>query len=165
MEGNRDMELTAEQETNNALLVGSNEVVDLLSGEIIDTSTTDGLITALERVNSLDAQVYAAKLAIKQAIALKAQGGTKTQRVAGETRIAKVEFPSDKWNTSALKDAWEKFPQFRGDYLRIAKVDPQLREVKKLAETYGTPELEEFKKVVLGANEGPSGSPTITIEK
>lgn len=136
-----------------------------ISGEAIDRDDVDALIDGYERLATIDSRIYAAKLAIRSALAAKTVGDTKTRRVQGLRRQAVVEMPGDSWDGALLREVWDSFPTLREGYLRIGKIEPKLREIKKLAATSGTAQVDEFRELVLRANRGPQGVPTVKIER
>lgn len=144
-------------------------ILDPITGEILDPADAtyiDDLIDSYERISALDSKLYAAKCAIRQALADRTEGDAKTRRVAGKRRLVKLEFPGDKFEQSILKEAWQSYPQFRDEYLRIAEIAPKLREVKKLENLSGDESLCCFRDIVLSANKGNGGAlPTVKIEK
>lgn len=135
-----------------------------LTCEVIDTTDVDALIDCYERVSRLDAKLYDAKVAIRHALADMTEGDAKTRRVRGKRRQAKVEFPSDSWDQSILRQAWQTYPQFRDEFLKIGTITPKAVECRKLAGTSGPAAFESFRDMVTKANRGSLGLPTITIE-
>ena len=128
-------------------------------------SDVDALISCFESLKETADAISHARGLISQALAAKTDGDTKTRRVAGRTRIAKVEMPSTKWDNAKLKEAYNSYPAYRSQYLRIVEVAPDLRAVNKLRTMSGPPDLETFKKIVLAAEKPATNNPSITIEK
>ena len=151
--------------TNTPAAPAIAEIEDPLTGELIDANDVDALITLFEQLKANMDAIATAKGLICQALAAKTEGDTKTRRIVGKTRAAKVEMPSTKWDNSKLKEAYHAYPGFRDLYLRIAKIEPDLRQVNKLRNTSGPADLELFKKIVLSAESPPTANPSITIEK
>lgn len=136
-------------------------------GEMVDMTDADALITAYERIEKMDATVYAVKTQIKQALAAMTEGDKKTRRVAGKSRVAVVTMPSGSWNNSKLKEAYNSYPQFRDQYLRIESVAVKAVEFNKtrsMAIVDNAP-LETFVGMVAAAEQPPSGNPSVKIEK
>jgi len=141
------------------------EIEDPLTGELIDVSDVDALISCFENLKATAEQITYARGLIAQALAAKTESVTKTRRIAGKTRIAKIEMPSVKWDNAKLKEAYHAYPKFRDQYLRIAEVAPDMVQLNKLRNMTGEPDLETFKKIVLAAERPATGNPSITIEK
>lgn len=135
----------------------------MFDGEVVDRDDPDALIDAYEKVRQIELAVDNLKSELRKAIAAKTTGEAKTRYVVGRRRKAKVEMPSDQWEQSKLREAWHSYPQFRDDYLRIGKVDPKLVEVRKLERSNGDAAFNVFRDMVLGANRGPLGLPTVSI--
>jgi hypothetical protein len=153
--------------TSNAAQDVVSDVVSPIDGQIVDGNDIDGLITLYERLDAHDKEVYAAKLHIRQLLQgmSEGDGSTKTRRVRGKHRQAKIEMPDDSWDQSVLKEAFFAFPQFRDEFIRIDRLAPKMKEVKKLANMSGADDLRTFRDMLLAANRGPSGVATIKIEK
>lgn len=147
-------------------LPGGPQLDDIVmfDGEVVDRDDPDALIDAYEKVRQLETVVDALKGQLRKAIAQKTTGENKTRYLVGRRRKAKVTFPADQWDQGKLKEAWHSFPRLRDDYLRIAKVDPKLVEVRKLERSTGDDSFNTFRDMVLGANRGPQGLPTVSIE-
>lgn len=135
-----------------------------ITGEVVDKDDVDALISTYERSKRINDRCYAVMLEIRLLLAAKTEGDAKTRRVRGKTRAAKVEFPSDSWDQSLLKEAFHSFPQHRDSCLKIDSVGVQLREYKKLVNTSGTPDFNTFRDMVTKANRGQTGTPTVTVE-
>lgn len=145
--------------------LGEHEFICPLSGEIVDDRDTDQLIDTYERLDRFNKTLYGVMLHVRQSLADKTVGTAKTRRVKGERREAEVKMPDDKWDGTSLRKIWDEFPEFRDGYLRISGIAPQAREVAKLPSTNGTERFNEFRDRILRANEGPTGTATIKIEK
>jgi hypothetical protein len=138
-----------------------NDLVDPLTGEIVDKKNHDALIDAYERMDNHCKIVNTFRQNLVRAIYDQTTEATKTRRLRGEQRTIIVKSPDDTWDQKILKKAWETYPQFREEFLRIESFGVRLREYKKNFGTSGPKEFEEFKKVVESANRGPIGSPRI----
>lgn len=141
------------------------EILDPLTGELVSVNDVDTLIDLLESLKRADEANYAAKIQVQRALAAKAPHEKKTERVAGNRRAVKIEHPSKSWDNSKLKEAWNSYPKFRDQYLRIGSIEPQLREVDKLRGTSGPADLESFKSIVLSAEREPTANARVSIEK
>ncbi len=142
------------------------EIIDPLTGEVIDREDNDALISAYERVNRTYNKLKAVRVQLAIAMAERTVPGEKrTRRLAGHLRLAKIEMPGDYFAQDLLKEAWNSYPHLRDQYLRIAQIDPKLTEVKKLWETSGEPDLESFKRILAQARQPSTATPTITIER
>lgn len=141
------------------------EIENPIDPELISTTDVDALIDAIEAWTKLDKEIYAAKtMAIRALVAL-TDSDARTRRIQGRRRKAVIEMPGTNWDNSKLKEAWNSYPQFRDQYLRIAEIAPQLREVNKLRETSGPPDLECFKSIIESAERQPTRNPTVKIEQ
>lgn len=141
-------------------------ITNPVSGAAIDTEDVDQLIEAFAILDDVNKRVYATLQQLRELIGAKTDGTAKTRRLVGQRLQVKVEMPDDNWNNGQLKEAFNAYPQFRDAYLRIDTVKPQLREVKKLKTMtiVDNPAMELFRDIVLGANQGPTGLPKVTIE-
>ena len=137
----------------------------LSPGEIVDCQDIDGLIDMYEELDHVDKQIYGTKLRIREALAKMTEGDAKTRRVRGQRRKAKVTMPSDSWEQSVLKEAWNSYPDFSKEVMSIASLRVRLREFKKLVHTSGNDSFNTFRDMVSSANNGPTGTPSITIEE
>lgn len=135
-----------------------------LTGEIIEPNDVDGLIDCYERLKLKNDQIYAVLLKIRLALAAQTEGDAKTRRVQGRRRRAVVEMPSESWEQSILKEAFNSFPQYRDQVLKIDTIGVKLREYKKLVNTSGPPDLTTFRDMVARANRGQTGTPTVKVE-
>jgi hypothetical protein len=143
----------------------ATEIVDPTTGELVDTKNVDQLIACHDRVAKKAGELYDLKKQLAHTLCALTTGDLKTRRIRGEQLCAKVEIPDDYWDQSILKEAYNSFPKFRNEFLRIESVGVRLREWKKLQGTTGPADMEAFKRMIGSANRGPSGTPKITIEK
>lgn len=136
-------------------------------GEVVDAEDPDALIDAYERIEAIDLKVYQAKVLLKQALAGLSTGDKKTRRVGGKRRTVVVTMPSPGWSQSLLKEAFNSYPQFRDELLRVDTIGVKARELGKARETSKPtdPAWETFRNMVVGAETPPSGNPSIKIEK
>lgn len=142
------------------------EIIDPLTGECIAADDLDALIDLHERCRREADKIYVAKTLCAKALAAATSGDAKTRRlVTASGRKVKVEMPDNRWNQKTCKDLWVRFPDFAATYLRIASIDPQMREVKKLRETECKDvALATFKQQLLAAEEKATATPKISIE-
>jgi hypothetical protein len=140
------------------------ELVDPTNGEIISRQDIDGLIDAFERIKAVNDVCYATLIQIRVALAALTEGTAKTRRVKGRRRKAKVEMPGDSWDQSQLKEAFNSYPQYRDDVLKIDTIGVKLREYAKLINTAGDESFTQFRDMVTRANRGPSGTPSVKVE-
>lgn len=152
-----DTRLTAEQPPA--------ELIDFTTGEVLERGDADALISAFERVKAEADKLYSLRHRIAEAIVALSEGPNKTRRVRGKARIAKIEMPDEGWTQSILKEAWNAYPTLRDEFLRIESVGVKLREWKKLKETVGPADLEQFKKMLASANVGTVGTARVSVEK
>lgn len=133
----------------------------------IDNSDPDSLIEAYAAYKEASDLIYSNLVNIRMRLAAMTEGQStaKTRRIQGKRRRAKLEMPSDGWDQSILKEAWNSFPQLRDQCLKIDTVGVKAREWKKLAETSGAPEVETFRNIIASAVKPPTGAPTVTIEQ
>lgn len=136
-------------------------------GEAIDSTDADALIAAYERIAKMNDTVYAVTVQIKQALGAMTEGTAKTRRVAGKSRVAVITMPSNTWNNSKLKEAYNSYPQFRDQYLRIESVAVKATEFNKTKTmtVVDNAPLETFLSMVASAENPPSGNPSVKIEK
>lgn len=142
------------------------EILDPQTGEIVEAGDADQLIDAWDRLKEMEAACRDFKTALATALcALTTDFETKTRRVRGQRRRAKIEMPDSSWEQSRLKEAWFAYPQYRDEFLTIATLRPKLLEVKKMLSEVGGLEFETFKKLLLSADLGPRGLPSVTVEE
>lgn len=140
------------------------DLIDPLTGEVLDRDDIDGLISAYARLKSVNDRCYAVLLELRRILASKTEGDAKVRRVRGRSRVAKVEFPSDSWDQSLLKEAFNAYPQHRDSVLKIDSIGVMLREYRKLVNSSGEPDFNSFRDMVTKANRGQTGTPTVTVE-
>lgn len=129
----------------------------------VDRSDIDTLCHELQRVKSEIEKLREFEYAIRFALHELSEGTNKTRRVIGQRYEAKIVDQDDYWLQSTLKDCVLQFPQFASTYLRISQYAPNMREVKKLENATGHPELVEFRDLLFSAREPSKAPPTVTI--
>lgn len=137
---------------------------DPITGEVMDMKDADQLITSLKRLKMRMDILSMWKARFEDAIAALAAHESRTERVAGEKHVAKIEWPGAEFDATVTKKLWEHYPQFREKFLRIEKVGVQRREYDKMLRTTGTEEFEMFKKALMGCEQQSTRRPSIKIE-
>lgn len=140
------------------------EVV-LPGGEIVDGADADWLIREYVRWDERYRMAGAARRQLAYALERLTKGEAKTRRVEGLKYRAKVELPADSYNQGKLRSAWNAYPKLRDRLLRIESLGVRKRELAKLVATAGPADLEQFTRMVAEANDGPRGTPRITVER
>ena len=146
--------------------IKSDEVVDPLTGEVLNIEDVDALIDLYERVSNFDRRLYATKRRLAEIFwdSTKATGSLKTRRLRGKSRAVKLTAPRDGWHQDILREAWHAYPSLRDECLSIGSVNVSLRGLAKLLSTSGPKDFETFVGMVKSANKGPSGSPSVKVE-
>jgi hypothetical protein len=146
---------------------GEPDLCDPITGQVLDQGDADQLIDAYERAEEHSRTLYHYLLTLRRLIAEKApeEGPSRTRRVQGQRRRATVCLPADKWDQSKLKEVWHSFPDLAPQYLRIESIGIRAVEFKKLLGTGGPPNVETVKRMIVSANRGPQGLPTVKVEK
>lgn len=138
--------------------------VDPITGEVIDPNNTDQIIDSLERIKLRAKLLSASREQLESLLAMRSRCDAKTERVAGERRTVKIEWPGKSFDPTGLKSLWHTAPRFRDTYLRITGVGVNLVEYNKLLRTSGPEELESFKSSLILCEKDGLGKPTIIIE-
>ena len=153
----------------NPTLAEDGTIDDPLSdGEFVDTYDVDGMIDLYEKLSAVDRQIYSAKLRIREVLAqmTKDDGQTaKTRRIQGQRRKAKITMPDDKWEQKILRDAFSEYPELAAVVLSIASIRVKKREYDKLTRTTCEGATEEFRDMLMAANQGQQETPTLTVEE
>lgn len=150
-------------------------IVNPVNGEIVSTDDVDGMIGVYEDLDAIDKHIYAAKVRIRKALAdLATQEEyrgkpTKTLRVEGAKRKAKLTLPTSTFNQSRLKwfwDMWGVKPEYRDRFLRIKEIGVDRKELDKLRTTavIDNPQLADIRDSLLAAEINNTSAPTLTIE-
>ncbi len=148
-----------------ALFSPPTHIVNTLDGERVAIDDADALIETYEILNGTRQDLANTLWSIREALGKLADGDAKTRRVKGEHRTVKLTFPGTKWDQGILREAWEAFPEFRDEYLRIARIEPKLRETAKLAQTSGPVDFNTFRKMVAAAESESTAPPTVKVEE
>lgn len=134
----------------------------------INPHDIDGLIDGLEEVKKSLAMVFNHKDVIEAALCKHAEGlKTKTRRVQGEHRIARIEMPSERQNGGRLKAIAEskEFKLIWPQFIRIKEYGIKMREFNKAKNTKGTEEWNAYRDAVNSAILEPTAKPRVVIEK
>ncbi len=143
-----------------------NIAINPLTGSIVYLDDIDSVIAGCSKAKDELAELRSHERLLRERAASFTSGDAKTRRIQGHSLRAKVEMPDLSWDQSVLKEAWNSFPQFRDEYLKIGIVDVKLREFKKLANlSTSDAAFRQFKGMLERANRGPQGLPSVTIEE
>lgn len=142
-----------------------SQIVDPITGEVLSSNDVDQLLEAYERIDAADKKLFAAKMFIRHSIGQLTTGSAKTRRVRGKTWQCAVEMADTNWDQSVLKELWNSYPVQSQEFLKIESIAIRKREVKKLMEMTGEPDLETFKKILRSAEKPATALPRIIIEK
>jgi hypothetical protein len=94
----------------------------------------------------------------------KFSSGVNTARVLGEKYKCKIQLPSKiAWDQKALSKINSKYPAY--GIVDIAAYKVNVREYKKIINTVGDNEFNNFKTELMAANMGTIGTPIITVEE
>ncbi len=146
--------------------VQHSELVNPITGEIVDETSIDDLIDCYEYIDRKDKQLYAVKQRIKQLLLARTEGDATTRRVAGQRRKAKVTLSAETFDQAVLKTLWARFPELAAQFMRIESLAVQLREFKKLVNTSSDQaNFIAFRDALTAAHRGRTGSPSISIEE
>ena len=140
-------------------------IYDPSTRKYVDPSDADALIDLFARMDNYAREAYRTKQDAAHALAELTEGDAKTRRVKGNRRSAKVTMQDDGWDQSMLQEAWNSYPQHRNECLKIGAIKVKKREFNKLVNTTGKKDFEQFKAMVKQANQGPRGTPRITVEE
>lgn len=130
----------------------------------IDINDKDTVIEFLDRMLKHKQEVMALINRVSEIITSWAPGKKKTERVRGDNWIAKITKPSDKWDQSLLQEAWNSFPKFRNEILKLTSISVKKREYNKAISTSGDKDWNCFIDIVKKANLGAIGKPRVTVE-
>jgi hypothetical protein len=139
--------------------------VDIATGEEIAHDDMDALIASYERASDLYVLAKDARYQLQALIGAHAKGDTRTQRLRTKDGVeVLVERHAVSYRQAALKRLWKEYPTFAKRYLRIERIAPALREIKKLETTTSTdPKLAHFQLALNGAKEANHKPPKVTI--
>ena len=148
----------------------SEEILDPWTGELVPTTSVDSLWELYETAKAESQKAYLVMQEVRLAFEKLSPcpEDTYTARATGDQHRVKVIYPSDCWDSKQLAETLNAYPQWASKYLKISKVTPIAKEVDKLRNETRPDDFEafeQFKKIVLGANTGPSGLARLEIEK
>ncbi len=141
------------------------ELVNPITGEVIDRDNVDAMVEALEQIKKLDSELYTAKVLFIKAIADKTEGPNKVRYLRGETKRVKVTMTGTDFEQKLVRQAWDEFPQYRDKVLKISEISVMKREFAKIVKESGSDDFEKFKKILILAEKPKGGNPTISIEE
>jgi hypothetical protein len=141
--------------------------MDTTTGEIY---TIDELIHIIEhseeQINNYKIMANFAKTKLMQLAEF--NNGVKTARIQGKNYRCKVELPSKiTWDQKKLSRMYSIYPHgtIIDGVIKIASYKVDMREYKKIINTTGDEEFNNFKNELLSANLGITGAPKFTIVK
>lgn len=141
----------------------SFDLIDPITGEVLDPGSADQLCAALDRLLPRLVELRAAEQSLRRAIGALALGERRTEHVVGHEWRATVERPATTWDRSTLKRIWEQHEAARR-YLRIEAIAPQLREVDQLRRSSG-PGVEAFREELLAAERPSEAAPVVKVHR
>lgn len=147
------------------ILAESNDtIIDPTTGEVIDRKNVDQLAEAYGRIDAAYREMGDSLKSIRMAFAELSYGDARTRRVRGERHRVRLEMPANTWNQKKLREAWDDFPAIAQEFIRIERLAPKLREVKKIQEESGPRDFLAFRKLLLEAEEPSNAPPRVTLE-
>ena len=137
------------------------EIMDPMTGEVINGRDPDAMCEALQRIQAQVAQLRSAELSLRHALGELAMSEARTSHVVGRRFRATIERPAATWDNATLRRLWDEMPEARA-YLRIERVAPALREIAALKKSNG-PGVEAFREALLAAEKPSTGAPTVRV--
>lgn len=139
------------------------EIINPLTGEIIEQTYDD----LAENIHMVNEYIKHLSYFVRQARVILAEMSPKaedsyTSYARGEKYRIKIVYPANQWDNNSLQNAWNFYPEYR-QYLRISKIEPNMREIKKLKKEIGDSNFQKFKEIVLAAERESNSPPVITI--
>jgi pimeloyl-CoA synthetase len=136
------------------------------TGKRLDPDDVDALIDALEIVKRHLSKCFDHKRAIEDALfARVSKLKTKTRRVKGDRRQARIEMPDKPQDRARLKKIVEKFKIIWPQLIRISAYSVKMREYKKAVNTEGSEVWNEYRDAVKSAILEPTAKPKVIIEE
>lgn len=156
----------AEAAADAAAVAQATEIINPVTGAIVSLDDIDSLILGCDECKKLISELEVFYRTLREAAWAKTAGTTKTRRLKGKKYQAKLEQGPRYPVGSILKEAYNAFPQHRDQYLKIGKIDLQMREVAKLeGMASDDPSFNQFKGMIKDAIEkGSEGLPSISME-
>lgn len=142
-----------------------NVIIDIFDGRVIENDDADSLIDAYEQAKEAAEIIAQWQRKLRESLASLSEGDTKTRRVRGKRRVAKVVTPDNSWDQSILREAWNSYPHLRDEMLKIGTLNVKAREYKKAVNTSGPDDFNQFVGMLKDAERPATGLPTVTIEK
>lgn len=142
---------------------------NLSTGKEIDAKDADALIDGLELVERHIEQAIAQREVFRDAIRALAPKDvkTKTRRVRGERRCAKIEMPGEDQDNATLR-AIATDPEYRliwPQLIRVQSYAIKMREFKKAKATKGTEVWNKYRDRVAKAIKPSTSKPRVKIEE
>ena len=135
-----------------------------LTGEVVEPTDVDGMAEIYHRLDGQIRALQSVTYRIRGALGALAQSGGLTRRVRGERHRVMLTMPSPSWDQGVLKEVWRAHPVLAPQYLRVAKIDPIAKELKKLRAESGPAEFGAFRDLILSAEGPPTGLPRVKLE-
>ncbi len=136
------------------------------TGKRLDPDDPDALIDALEIVKRNLSMCFDHKGAIEEALfARVSKLTTKTRRVKGDRRVARIEMPDRKQDSARLKVIVEKYKVIWPQFIRVATYSIKMREFKKALNTEGNETWNDYRDAVKTAILEPTAKPMVIIEE
>ena len=157
----------ADEAAADAAAVQSTELINPVTGAIVDLDDLDSLILGCDECKRILDDVNVFYRTLREAAWNKTTGTTKTRRLRGKKYQAKLEEGEEYPSGSILREAWNSYPQYRDEYLRLGSVYLKLRESKKLpGMSSDDPAFGQFKGMIEDAiKNGTKGIPSISMER
>lgn len=160
-------EAAEEQAADAAAAAAATELINPVTGAIVDIDNIDSLILGCDECKRLLDELNTFYRTLREAAWAKTTGTTKTRRLRGTKYQAKLE-EGDKYpSASILSEAWNSYPKYRDEFLKIGSIKLKMREVGKLAGmTSDDPAFGQFKGMIEDAiKNSTQGMPTVSMER
>lgn len=142
------------------------ELIDPVTGEIVDTADVDQLCAALERTKDMRDRLSAFSAVLSLELKNKTTGELMTRHVRGREWTATVTMPSKSFDQSRLREIANSYPQYATEYLRIERYAVNLTPYKKLLNTAtDDPAFGNFKNMLTAAEREPTAPPWVKVER
>lgn len=146
---------------------GEQWIENPVTGQLVNLADLDSLILACDSTKEQLAMLKEFDKTLREQAWQRTQGAAKTRRLQGRKYTAKVVGGDLYPNGSMLKEAWNAYPQFRDNYLRIGSIQLKAVEAKKLANmTSDDPAFSTFAGMLKAAQDsGSVGLASVSLEK